>query len=208
MKSPLGRFGFNLLLLVARVRDKLGTWLTSGALGSCGGSTTIVFPCRIIGPEGIHLGSSVYIGQSSWLCTQKGVPGAAPEPVLRIGNAVRMSGHCVLSAAQEVVLEDGVLLARNVYISDHSHAFSTPDRPIHEQGLDKVAPVRIEANAWLGQNVVVGPGVTIGRGAVIGTGSFVNKNIPAYAIAVGSPAEVLRMIHGDDERQAAIKSVS
>ena len=35
------------------------------------------------------------------------------------------------------------------------------------------------------------PGVTIGEGAVIGASSVVNKDIPPWSIAVGSPAKVI-----------------
>ncbi len=45
---------------------------------------------------------------------------------------------------------------------------------------------------WIGDSVIILPGVTIGDGAVIGAGSVVTKQIPAYSIAVGNPARVLR----------------
>jgi len=46
---------------------------------------------------------------------------------------------------------------------------------------------------WVGANVTILKGVTIGDDAVIGAGSVVTKDIPSRAIAVGSPAKVLRM---------------
>ena len=47
-------------------------------------------------------------------------------------------------------------------------------------------------NVWIGSQSVIKQGVHIGNGAVIGAHSFVNKNVPPYAIVVGSPARVLR----------------
>ena len=41
-------------------------------------------------------------------------------------------------------------------------------------------------------NVTVLDGVTIGDGAVIGAGCVVSKDVPPYAIAVGSPMKILR----------------
>ena len=105
-----------------------------------------------------------------------------------------MSGMCVISAVRQVFLEESVLLARNVYISDHIHKYSEIDVPILAQGLDKIKPVLIKRGAWLGQNVVVCPGVTIGVGAVVGANSVVNQDIPDYAVAVGSPAKVVKRI--------------
>jgi acetyltransferase-like isoleucine patch superfamily enzyme len=38
------------------------------------------------------------------------------------------------------------------------------------------------------------PGVTIGEGAIIGAGSLVTKDIPAWTIATGRPAKVVKEI--------------
>lgn len=51
---------------------------------------------------------------------------------------------------------------------------------------------RIGHDVWIGARVFVKKGVQIGNGAVIGAGSVVTRDIPAYAIAVGSPARVVR----------------
>lgn len=52
--------------------------------------------------------------------------------------------------------------------------------------------VVLEGENWIGANVTILGGVTVGRGAIIGAGSLVNKDIPAYTIAAGNPAKVLR----------------
>ena len=98
----------------------------------------------------------------------------------------------MLSAVSSVRLGRDVLLARNVYISDHSHAYEDVTRPVHAQGVSKVLPVVIGDGAWLGQGVVVCPGVSIGRGAVVGAGSVVLQDVPDFSVAVGSPARVVR----------------
>ena len=38
------------------------------------------------------------------------------------------------------------------------------------------------------------PGVTIGEGAIVGAGSMVTKDIPAWTIATGRPAKVVKEI--------------
>jgi phosphonate metabolism protein (transferase hexapeptide repeat family) len=52
--------------------------------------------------------------------------------------------------------------------------------------------VCIGHDTWIGHGVVIMPGVTVGNGAVIGSNSVVTKDIPAYAIAAGAPAKVIR----------------
>ena len=101
---------------------------------------------------------------------------------------------CVISAVRSVILEENVLLARNVYISDHIHKYSDIGIPVMAQGLSKIQPVVIKRGAWLGQNVVVCPGVTIGVGAVIGANSVVTNSIPDYCVAAGAPARVVKSV--------------
>ena len=48
-------------------------------------------------------------------------------------------------------------------------------------------------DVWIGQGVLIKPGVTIGNGAVIGMGSVVTHDVPAYAVAAGNPARVIKM---------------
>ena len=52
-------------------------------------------------------------------------------------------------------------------------------------------PIIIENDVWIGSHAMLLSGITIGDGAIIGAGSIVTKDIPAYAIAAGSPAKVI-----------------
>jgi acetyltransferase-like isoleucine patch superfamily enzyme len=47
-------------------------------------------------------------------------------------------------------------------------------------------------DVWIGCNSTVLRGVKIGDGAVIGANSLVTKDVPPYAIAVGTPAKVIK----------------
>lgn len=173
-----------------RIRDKLYSVGISRSFASWGKNSSIQFPLRLDGEQRIAIGSGVFIGAGSWLQVIDATAGAAPGIV--VGDGTRMSGGCVLSAAVRIEIGENVLMARNVYIADHSHAFLDPEVPIRMQGLTKIAPVTIGDGAWLGQNVVVNPGVRIGRNAVVGANSVVTKSIPDCALAVGAPARVIR----------------
>lgn len=48
--------------------------------------------------------------------------------------------------------------------------------------------------AALGAGVTVLPGVRVGRHAVVGAASVVTKDVPDYAVAVGNPARVIKML--------------
>ena len=59
-------------------------------------------------------------------------------------------------------------------------------------------PIRIGAACWLGDNATILEGVEIGDGAIVGAGAVVTKSIPAYAIALGNPATVVRYRYPDE----------
>ena len=175
-------------VLAVRVRGRIFA-AAAGAAFAGFGADTVILPPVMLGNEGrIRLGDDVYIGPDSWLQ----VEGSPEGPVaIDIGDGVQVVGHCVISAAERVTLGPRVLLARGVYISDHSHRFDDHGRAVVDQGIDRVAPVTIGAGAWLAENVVVCPGVTIGTGAVVGANSVVNRDVPDHAVAVGAPARVV-----------------
>jgi virginiamycin A acetyltransferase len=58
--------------------------------------------------------------------------------------------------------------------------------------------VEIGNAVWIGDSVIVLPGVKIGDGAVIGAGSVVTKSVPAYAVAAGNPAQVIKRRFSED----------
>ena len=66
--------------------------------------------------------------------------------------------------------------------------------------------ITIGHDTWIGHGAIVMPGVTVGNGAVIGSGSVVTRDVPPYAIAVGSPARVIksRFDPGTAERMEAL----
>lgn len=54
--------------------------------------------------------------------------------------------------------------------------------------------INIKQGSSIGSGSIILPGVTIGEGAIVGAGSLVTKDIPAWSVAVGRPAKVVRML--------------
>jgi lipopolysaccharide O-acetyltransferase len=182
---------------LVRARAKWFSLLSSHAFASFGARSVIQPPLRLSGEGRIAIGSDVFVGAGSWFQVLSSA--TESEVALEIGDGVSMAGGCVLSASRSVRLGSRVLLARNVYISDHIHAYEGVGEAVLDQGVAKVEPVEIGDGAWLGQNVVVCPGVRIGRGAVVGANSVVLDDVPDYALAVGAPARVVRSFAGVGE---------
>ncbi len=47
-------------------------------------------------------------------------------------------------------------------------------------------------DVWIGSDSIISRGVEIGHGAIIGANSFVNQNVPPYAIFAGNPAKLIK----------------
>lgn len=83
-------------------------------------------------------------------------------------------------------------ISPNVMIIDATRKPGDIDRPSKEEDLTKGGYVKIEADSWVAYGACVLPNVTIGRHVIIGALSVVNCDIPAYSLAVGSPAKVVK----------------
>jgi acetyltransferase-like isoleucine patch superfamily enzyme len=176
-----------------RAHAKAFSVASSGAFAGFGRHSVIEPPVRLGRPDRIWIGDEVYVGAGSWLQV---LPGPERNVAISIGDGTSIAGSCVLSASSSITLGRKVLLARNVYIADHMHAFHDQSSAVLDQGIDRVAPVEIGDGAWLGQNVVVGPGVRIGRGAVVGSNAVVLESVPDRTVVAGVPARTIRQLDG------------
>ncbi len=91
-----------------------------------------------------------------------------------------------------VTLGNDVVMGPDVVIMTTAHAYENPDIPVRLQGDLPIQPIHIHDDVWIGTRVIILPGVTLGKGAIVGAGSVVTKDIPAYGVAAGVPAKVIR----------------
>lgn len=115
---------------------------------------------------GCKIGSNVKIGHSVVL-------DYGNTDLIEIGNNVSITDCCVL-------------LCHRKDISNYHKGDNSADLPfIHET-------IRLEDGVNLGKGCIIMPGVTVGEGSVIGAGSVVTKSIPAWCVAAGVPAKVMK----------------
>jgi acetyltransferase-like isoleucine patch superfamily enzyme len=114
-----------------------------------------------------------------------------------IGSSVH-PGCQIKAYLQPVIIGEGVMLAANVAIYSYDHG-TTPDLPIRKQAITAKGPVTIGNDVWVGTGAIILSGVIIGEGAVVAAGAVVTKSIPAYAIAAGNPARVIRYRNGSTD---------
>lgn len=71
---------------------------------------------------------------------------------------------------------------------------------------DNKFKVVIENDVWIGDGCLVLQGVHIGQGTVVGANSVVTKDVPPYAIVVGSPARVIKYRFDEETIQQLLQS--
>jgi len=84
-----------------------------------------------------------------------------------------------------------IRIGEDVSIGPEAALLTLGHEPNAPDFADRGGPVTIGDRVWIGYRAIVLPGVEIGEGAVIGAGSVVARNVPPFAIVVGSPAQIV-----------------
>lgn len=141
-------------------------------------------------PRFVHVGNHVRIKRNTSINLHP-KDKKAKGTLLFIGDDVIISESCFISACNRITIEENVGISPNVMIIDNSRKPGDIGRPSKEQDL-KIGYVHIGADSWIAYGACVLPNVTIGKHCIIGALSVVNRDIPPYSVAVGSPAKVVK----------------
>lgn len=107
------------------------------------------------------------------------------------GSNVYIGQGSVVSGHGGIEIGDKTLIGNLCSITSSNHIFSNKDVPLRFQGETSVG-IKIGKNAWIASQVSILDGITIGDNAVVSSGSLVAKDIPAWAIAAGVPARIVK----------------
>ncbi|MBS1596766.1 MAG: acyltransferase [Bacteroidetes bacterium] len=129
-----------------------------------------------------------------------------------IGDRVYI-GTSTIMCRTRVEFETDIFVAWGAYFYDHdSHSqdYLLRQKDILQQladyrnGINFIAnknwdcvntkPIKVCKNAWIGMNAIILKGVTIGEGAIVAAGSVVTKDVPAWTIVAGNPAQVVKQV--------------
>lgn len=92
-----------------------------------------------------------------------------------INTAVSIGEHCIINSS--AVIEHDCILESFVHVSPNSSL---------------AGEVSVGEGAHVGIGACVLQGIKIGRWAIVGAGAVVNKDVPDYAVVVGSPARIIK----------------
>lgn len=159
-----------------------------------GKASSVLEPLYIIGYEYISIGDSFYAGKDVRIEAWDNYKGQVFSPRVHIGNNVTFTDRCYLSCIDSIDIGNGVLLGRDVFITDNSHGDSSTQMimPPIQRPLTSKGSVRIGDNVWVGRQSTILSGVTIGNNSIIGANTLVNRDVPANCVAVGNPLRIIR----------------
>lgn len=175
--------------------------------GEAGRGVTIGRSVTLRGPGRIHVGDGVALDDYVQLATR--APGSsirigagslvargtlihARGGTVEIGPESSIGTHCRFGTTGSIRIGRYALFAAGCYVGGENHPVDDPSTPMVKQPVISKGGVRIGEDVWLGFRSTVLDGVTIGDGAVLGAHALATHDIPPGAIAVGSPARVVR----------------
>ena len=100
---------------------------------------------------------------------------------------VEIGNHVLIGA-------DTIIMDTNFHSMDYAIRGTGKEGPKYA-GTVKTSPVLIGDNVFIGTRCVINKGVSIGEGAVIAAGSVVCKNVPAWEVWGGNPAQFIKKIN-------------
>lgn len=117
---------------------------------------------------GAKVGKDCFIGYEVWM-------DVTHSDLIELEDHVHVTTRCLLLCHQR----------------DLSHYFVGDDSAKLPYRKNKIV---LKKGCHIGMGTIICPGVTVGEGAIVGAGSLVTKDIPAWCVAVGNPARVIKQI--------------
>ena len=182
-------------------QEILYTMWVSFFIGHVGKHTTISKPCSLQGGghRRIKIGDYTYFGHHCVMgCWERYVSAEGVEhhePEIVIGNYCSIGDYCHITACNMIIIGDGLLTGRFVYIGDNAHgglSWAEADIPPVKRQLTSKGEVIIGKNVWIGDKVTILGGVHIGDNVIVGANAVVTKDIPSNCIVAGCPAKVMK----------------
>lgn len=189
-------------MLFRRIRDSLSYRITQYIykrnFGHIGEKSIIYAPLKLNNTQAIYIGDRVCIHDQAWLMGQG-------EKSLEIKDDTTIGHFSHIIAMHHVEIQEKVLIADKVFISDCSHGYEDINVPIIDQKIVNLDGVRIGRDSWIGENVCI-LGASVGKHCVIAANAVVVKDIPDYSVAAGVPARVIKKYDFETNTWKSVKN--
>jgi acetyltransferase-like isoleucine patch superfamily enzyme len=123
-------------------------------------------------------------------CVLSGMMSLLKASAIRIGDRTTMGKAELICGGRSIRIGADCMLSYGVVLrcSDTHPIYDISTKKLVNEARDVV----VEDYVWIGKGVTIMKGVTVSAGAIVGIGSIVVKNIPAFTVAAGVPARVVR----------------
>jgi acetyltransferase-like isoleucine patch superfamily enzyme len=173
------------------------SWIFSHGLESAGHRPYFGKDTVMLGMKNIIVGDNFIMNDRSRVKAVESNGSEIFNPQIRIGHNVTINYDCHIAAIQLVEIGNNVLFASRIYISDHNHGTSSFQdmklppvlRPVVSKG-----PVIIGDNVWIGEGAVILANVTVGNNSIIAANAVVTRDVPAFSVAAGVPAQIIKTV--------------
>jgi len=157
-----------------------------------------VHPSAII-DEGAQIGNDSRVWHFVHVCAGARIgSGVSLGQNVFVGNQVVIGDRCKIqnnvSVYDNVTLEEGVFCGPSMVFTNVYNPRSLVERK------NEYRDTFVKKGATLGANCTIVCGVTIGAFAFVGAGAVVTRDVPAYALMVGSPARQIGWMSEFGER--------
>ena len=157
-------------------------------VGRCGKRLKVGKNITLYKPLFIRIGNDVIISDNVSLFVNP----LKDKADIIIGNRVLLGKYNDFGCSNKIVIEDDVITAPYVHITDRDHNFEDVTTPIMWQGANSKGPVIIKKGCWIGFGAQIMSGVVIGQQSVVAAGSIVTKDVPEYSVVGGNPAKIIK----------------
>lgn len=188
-------YPFKLYYYIRSRRNILRSLWLRNAFKACPSDVYLGKIGHIENPKHISMGHLVSFGDDFYLYAY--VKDKSTPPEITIGDNCCFGAHNHITASDKIIIGNNVVTGKRVTISDNNHGntdATTLKTPPLEREIVSKGPIVISDNVWIGENAIILSGVTIGEGSIIAAGAVVTKDIPAFSIAAGNPARIIKTI--------------
>ena len=143
-------------------------------------------------------------GEAAWRKAMRALlPNAHPTAVVKppfrcdfgteihLGEKAFVNFNCTILDGAKVTIGARTLIGPDCGIYTPNHPIDWQERA---KGIERLSPVTIGEDCWIGGHVTICPGVTIGSRSIVAAGSVVVDDVPADVMVAGNPAVVKRRL--------------
>lgn len=124
---------------------------------------------------------------------------------VEVGENVWIGPNTVIEGIHgKIKIKDGAVIATGSVLVSHDSSWQRVSGGVNPL---ETGDITIGINTSIASNCTISCGVTVGSYCIVGANSFVNKDIPDYSVAVGSPAKVIGKIVFDEDGKASMEKL-